>query len=141
MSFPTNFPLHEFTDSDTATEHGIDNTPPVYILPNLKALAQRLQQVRNYIATKHGIRAIIISSGYRCPPLNNIISKTKSSQHQLGLAADITVIGWTPEQLAKVIQESGVSFDQCIIEKSTTAQWVHFSIQPAERNHTFSVDA
>jgi len=96
-----NFTLDEFASKDGAP------TPPE-VLENLRKLAQNLQVLRDYIG-----KPIKINSGYRSPAHNAKIKGARNSQHIKGKAADITVTGVTPNQLAaiifKLIQEKKIS--------------------------------
>jgi len=68
MQLSKNFALAELTHSDTAIARGIDNTLPPYLMRNAKALAERLQLIRDALGVPIGI-----SSGYRCPELNKAV--------------------------------------------------------------------
>ena len=77
MKLSQNFSLNEFTKSQTATRHNIDNTPSMTVILNLKTLCESvLQPIRN-----HFMKPMIISSGYRCEELNTKIGGSKRSQH------------------------------------------------------------
>lgn len=134
MQLTNNFTLAELTHSDTARAHGIDNTLPPYLMRNIKALAERLQLIRDALGVP-----ITISSGYRCPELNKAVGGKTTSQHQLGLAADIHAKGYTAQELFKFITGSNFGFDQLILEKVGGKEWVHISVQPKERNDDFSI--
>ena len=79
------FTLEEFTFSQTATRKGIDNTPHEGILDNLCILANGMEHVRNLLNAP-----IHVSSGYRCPELNDLLGSKRTSQHTKGLACDFT---------------------------------------------------
>jgi uncharacterized protein YcbK (DUF882 family) len=72
---------------------------PDNVLANVKILAAQLQALRNEL--KAGIK---INSGYRSPAHNAKIGGAKKSQHLTGRAADIVVNGYTPKQVAEVIE-------------------------------------
>ena len=135
MKLSKNFSLQEFQYSYTADSNGIDNTVPAYLYSNLKTLAERLQLIRDAINLP-----ITISSGYRSPELNKLVGGAATSQHQLGLAADIVCSGLSAQALYEVIVDLGISFDQLIIEKAGGKEWVHISVQPAERNEKMRYD-
>ena len=134
MNLTKNFTLAELVNSDTAQSRGIDNSLPSYLKRNAQALAERLQLIRDALGV-----SIVISSGYRCPELNKAVGGTKSSQHQLCLAADIHATGYTAQELFKAISDGNFGFDQLILEKVGGKEWVHLSVQPKERNDDFSI--
>lgn len=134
MKLTNNFTLSELTYSDTANARGIDNTLPPHLMRNIKALAERLQMIRDALGVP-----ITISSGYRSHELNNAVGGAKSSQHQLALAADIHAKGCTAQELFKLISGSNFGFDQLILERVGGKEWVHISVQPKERNDDFSI--
>lgn len=119
MNLSPHFSLSELVASQVATRKGIDNTPAPTIVTNLTRLAVLLEQVRALVAGP-----ITISSGYRSPALNKAVGGAAGSAHLLGLAADIVVPGWPPKKLAKVIEKSGLAFDQLIYEGT----WVHIAL-------------
>ena len=74
-------------------------------------------------------KPIVISSGYRCPPLSEAIGSSSKSQHCVGNAVDIEVLGVSTYDLADLIVTS-LDFDQCILEcytGETNSGWVHVS--------------
>ncbi len=97
---------------------------------NLERLIGVLDQIRE----KWG-SAIIVTSGYRNEKLNNAVGGSKTSAHRYGLAADIHPKSGSILDLAAQIAESGIGFDQLILEKVTTkngkitdCQWLHFGL-------------
>ena len=127
MKLSEHFTLEELTASDTAARLGIDNTPPVYVIENLKRLCALLEDVRHAVG-----KPIRISSGYRCLKVNHAVGSRDTSQHLQGCAADIKVQGVTVDELMKVIIGAGVKFDQLIREFDS---WVHISVPntPADK--------
>jgi len=114
------FTLEEFTFSETATRKGIDNTPHEGILDNLCILANGMEDVRNLLNAP-----IHISSGYRCPALNDTIGSKRTSQHIQGLACDFTSISYgSPDSIVLAIISSDILYDQIILEYNS---WVHIS--------------
>ena len=67
---------------------------PDHILENIKELAYHLQRLRDKLDSP-----IKINSGYRCEIHNSVIGGSKNSQHTKGLASDIVVKDYTPEQV------------------------------------------
>tara|TARA_R100000951_G_scaffold100286_1_gene91040 strand:- start:583 stop:1044 length:462 start_codon:yes stop_codon:yes gene_type:complete len=137
MKLTTNFSLHEFTKSQTATRHGIDNTPSMTNIINLKSLCEGvLQPVRN-----HFMKPMIISSGFRCKELNTKIGGSKTSQHVLGQAADIEVLGFSNVELSDWIN-ANLDFDQLILEfynekEGPHSGWVHVSFDKGYNKHDY----
>ena len=85
MKLSEHFDLDEFTRSATADRLHIDNTIPEELIPNLKNLCvQVLEPLREHFGTP-----VVISSGYRCPALNQAVGGVPNSQHLTGEAADI----------------------------------------------------
>jgi hypothetical protein len=120
------FSLDEFTASQEATRHGINNKPSEKVVENLRMLAALLEQVRELL----GGGAIRISSGYRSLALNRHIGSNDTSAHVRGWAADFTCPSFgTPIEVAKKIAGSNLKFDQMIYEGT----WIHISCDPKNR--------
>ncbi|MGV7210509.1 D-Ala-D-Ala carboxypeptidase family metallohydrolase [Oxalobacteraceae bacterium A2-2] len=119
MNLSEHFTLEELVASQIAARRRIDNRPGPAIIENLRRVAGVLEQVRAAVG-----RPITVSSGYRCPALNTAVGGASSSAHLQGLAADITVSGMAPKDLAKAIIAAGVQFDQLIYEGA----WVHIGL-------------
>lgn len=66
-------------------------------------LVEILQKIRNHFG-----KAITITSGYRCPTHNSKVSRAKNSYHTKGQAADFTVSGVTPREVAKYAESIGI---------------------------------
>ena len=129
MRLTNNFSLEEFERSDTAKRLGIDNHVPQFAIARLRTLCEKvLQPVRDHFGVP-----IIITSGYRCPDLNDAVKGATSSQHMKGEAADFKI---------KVDNTKGVklydlylwmvdnlSFDQLIWESRDGGRrkWIHVS--------------
>lgn len=121
MNITENFTMQELTESQTAIRFGIDNTPDDQAFRNLVSLAKSLQNIRDLIDMP-----LIITSGYRCSELNELIGGSKTSAHMKGFAADIRSHTFgTPYQLCEAIINSPIKFDQLILEFNS---WVHFGL-------------
>ena len=114
------FILAEFLYSDTANKHQVINIPCdeelLAVLNNINALVDNvLDPLRAMIA-----HPIIITSGYRCQRVNELVGGSKTSQHLLGKAADFHVQGYTPQQMEVVYQtiQMYYDFDQLIFYPS-----------------------
>lgn len=130
-----NFSMMELIHSDKAKANNIDNVPKdVKVYDNLlKLIYNVLQPLRDDLKAP-----IIVSSGYRCLKLNRLLKSKDTSEHVLGMAADINVKGLTPWQVYKYIINSKLKFHQCILEYNS---WVHISYNEAcnTREH-FRID-
>jgi hypothetical protein len=123
----TNFSLEELTASETASRHGIDNTPCPEHLDNLLRLATFLEEVKALL----GGKPIMINSAYRGPAVNEKVGGSKASQHMVGCAADIRVPGMTPREVCLAIKASDLAFDQLIqefYEEGKAGGWTHVSV-------------
>ena len=146
MRLTNNFSLEEFERSDTAKRLGIDNHVPQFAIARLRTLCEKvLQPVRNHFGIP-----IIITSGYRCPALNNAVGGAPSSQHMKGEAADF-YINAPPLTLRDIYlwMVDNLSFDQLIWEvrplrqaqgRPTNSKWIHVSYknEKANRQQVFS---
>lgn len=110
------FSYSEFFKSDAADKHQINNIPDnmtlSHVLGNINAL---VLNVLDPLRAKIG-RPIIITSGYRCKRVNELVGGSKTSQHMTGKAADIHVQGYTPQQMDMVYRtiQMYYDFDQLI---------------------------
>jgi hypothetical protein len=126
------FSLAEFTVSETAARHGIDNVPPLGSpeRANLKRTAELMEEVRAILG-----HPILITSGYRGPEVNAAVGGSKNSAHMSGLAADFICPGFgNPlaicHKLRPHMRKLGI--DQVIHEYST---WVHLGLTGGEPRH------
>lgn len=121
MKLTENFSMHEFLRSQTAARHDISMDPPLVVIDNLRRLCvDILQPLRD-----NAHLPISVSSGYRPLELNRMIGGSTTSAHPDGRAADITMQGTTPLELAQMIKEMELPYDQVIHE---FGQWVHVGI-------------
>ncbi|WP_079227130.1 D-Ala-D-Ala carboxypeptidase family metallohydrolase [Pseudomonas putida] len=123
MYITPHFTLTEMISSQAAAREGLDNTPSLAVMSNLRLLCQALEEVRALFASP-----IIISSGYRSLALNSHIGGARNSQHTSGLAADFTVVDIDSREVVRRVSESAVAFDQLILEFDS---WIHLSVSVA----------
>ena len=140
MQISKNFSLEEFERSDTAKRLGIDNHVPQFAIARLRTLCEKvLQPVRDHFGVP-----IIITSGYRCPDLNDAVKGATSSQHMKGEAADF-YINAPPLTLRDIYlwMVDNISFDQLIWEvrplrqaqgRPTNSKWIHVSYKNEKAN-------
>ena len=96
--------------------------PPPEVVANLTILAREvLDPTRAACAMP-----IVVTSGYRPAALNALIGGSPTSDHLLGLAADIHALGHTVDWLLiKIRGLQGLPLKQAIVE---FGQWVHVSV-------------
>lgn len=123
------FSLSELTRSATAIKEGIPNDPNEAQIKDLYRLMDYLDKVREAFG-----KAIIVTSGFRSPLLNEHIKGSDKSQHMKGQAADIRPHDIKElRQLFDLIRKIG-GFDQLIYEEPTgRTPWIHVSIPPANK--------
>jgi len=88
-----NFKLKEF-------ECKCECDMPLEVYENIIKLASQLQFLRDYTG-----RPITINSAYRCPEHNAKVGGSKTSQHLLGKAADITIQSLKTTEVYALIEE------------------------------------
>ena len=133
LKLSEHFYLREFVGSSTATARGIENIPSKSVIKNLRNLCKQvLEPLRNHYG-----KAIYISSGYRCPELNQAVGGVAFSQHLTGEAADLVLpsIALGKEWL-EWIRQNIRNFDQCILERNRKGLcWLHVSCRPEGQEH------
>ena len=93
MKLTDNFNLSEFRCR-------CDNCDlPKDLISNIKELASSLQAIRDRFNAP-----VTINSAYRCPNHNKASGGVYNSQHILAKAADITIKGFTPDEVADEIE-------------------------------------
>ena len=121
------FTIGEFEKSETANKLGYNNHIPVSLYPNVQALIKNvLEPIRT-----HAGRPIFINSGYRCPLLNKAVGGVPSSQHVLGMAADITTKDRKKDLRIVDYVNENIEFDQMIIYKT----FIHISYNENRNRH------
>lgn len=114
------FKSFEITYSYIAEQNNIDNTPKdETIIDNLNYTLQRLEEIREGYK-----KPIVISSGYRCEELNELVGGVDNSKHKDGLAVDLK---WDSDLVEYLIDNC--SFDKLIREKSGKTKWIHIQFK------------
>ncbi len=91
----------EAIHSNTAKRKGIDNTPNPTQLENMKVTAEKVfEPLRAWVGGP-----IKVNSFFRSPELNTAIGGSKTSQHLLGKAADITIQSLKPIEVFAIIED------------------------------------
>ena len=126
------FTFHEFERSETARSLGIDNRMPelieAHVVELVDCLLDPLREAWD--------APLVVSSGYRCPELNDAVGGSKTSAHLAGWAADLVpesgdgrgvqeLVNFTVEWLTA----TSLPFDQMIDERSGGRRWLHLGIR------------
>lgn len=134
MQISEHFSLQELSVSELAVRNGWDNSPSPQELENLTRLAQLLEQVRALLG-----KPIVINSAFRSKQVNDAVGSKDSSQHRIGCAADIRVVGMNPDEVCRAIIASEIQYDQIIREfydPEKGGGWTHISV-PNKPNDYF----
>lgn len=126
MKLSEHFTLEELTASEEAKIHRIDNTAPQEIVPRLVLVAQMLEEIRKSL----GDAPMTVTSGYRCPELNALVSTAHNSDHIYGRAADFIAPQFgDPYEIARHLQPlvELLGIGQLILEGVKGKKWVHVS--------------
>lgn len=122
------FTIKELCKSSTAVLKKIDNTPNQVVIANLELL---VKYILDPLREKYG-KPIYVNSGYRSRNLNKAVGGSSTSQHLLGLAADITTDSVSEnKKLFNLIIDLDLPFDQLIDEKKF--KWIHVSFSDKPR--------
>lgn len=129
------FSVEELTHTD---HRELDNTPTtaekciidgkeviVNAVANLPRLAGFLEQVKTLV----GGKPVIVNSAFRSEAVNSAVGSKNTSDHRRGCAADIRVIGMTPDEVTRAIIASDLPYQQVIREFD---RWTHVAITTNE---------
>lgn len=124
------FSIQELTSSATAQREGLDNRPTESAYHLLHVL---VEQLLDPIREAWG-EPIVVSSGYRCKELNELVGGAKHSHHLIGCAADLIAGNRADHRrLFELIQqmqcEGKIRFTQLIWESD--GRWIHISYVPS----------
>lgn len=144
MMLSPHFSLAEFTASQTAERAGIDNDLPPELWGNARATAEMLERIRKFLSDKLGLvngAPILITSGYRCIPLNRLLGSKDGSDHPRAEAADWhSPVAGRPTDICRLLAPhvDALGIGQLINEfPSKSGGWIHTSIgiprNPANR--------
>ena len=123
------FTISELCASATARREGIDNRPTECAYHLLHVL---VEQLLDPIRKAWGA-PIVVSSGYRCRELNELVGGAKHSHHLLGCAADLIAGNRDDHRrlfllIQQLLQEGRIRFTQLIWEGD--GRWLHISYVP-----------
>ena len=125
MQLSKHFTLEEMEKSSTGIRLGIKNKAGSGEIKNLGDLCYEILEP---VRVKFD-KPVTITSGYRSPELSEAIGSKATSQHCLGEAVDMEVIGVSNLEVALWIQNH-CDFDQLILEYYTgeaNSGWIHVS--------------
>lgn len=126
------FTFSEFERSETARSLGIDNRMPelveAHVVELVDCLLDPLREVWD--------APIVVSSGYRCPMLNDAVGGSETSAHLAGWAADLVPSAGDKRSVDEFVRfavdwllASGRRFDQAISEQSGCTRWLHIGVR------------
>jgi putative chitinase len=130
MTLSTHFTLAEATYSETAIRLGINNQPSEQQLANMKIAAEGMEQVRELTGP------LRVNSWLRLPEVNVAVGGSKVSSHMDGWAIDCSSSKLTPYEICKLVEDSGIKFDQMIHE---FGRWMHISFAPEMRGQKLTI--
>ena len=113
MKLTTNFSFSEFNKRNYNV--------PTDVLRNLIELAKNLQVLRDEVK-----KPIKITSGYRPAELNAKVGGATKSRHITGEAADFKIEGYTPKQVAAIIEKLIAEGKMKQGGLGTYSTWVHY---------------
>lgn len=128
------FTISELIHSDTAILHNINNMPDINSLDNMLNLIHYvLNPIRERIK-----KPMIITSGYRCKKVNELVGGKPTSQHLKGQAVDFVIEGMKPAEIVHFIRNMCIEYDQLINEYD---RWVHISFNKGNnKQQSFKVE-
>jgi len=116
MKLTTNFNLSEFN------KHNFTITDTIF--QNIFELAKNLQVLRDEVK-----KPIKITSGYRNAEFNAKIKGAIKSRHITGEAADFKIEGYTPKQVAAIIEKLIAAGKMEQGGLGTYSTWVHYDVR------------
>lgn len=129
------FTFRELLRSEIAIKNDVANMPLLYgehhVYMNLEKLVDNLlDPIRERFATP-----VIITSGYRCERLNELVKGVEDSQHREGKAADFYFAGFTAKEMTQAFFEiaEDFDFDQLIYYKKR--HFIHVSYNGDSNRH------
>lgn len=132
------FTFRELLRSEIAIKNDVANTPflygEYYAYMNLEKLVDNLlDPIRERFATP-----VIVTSGYRCRRLNELVKGVEDSQHREGKAADFYFAGFTPKEMTQAFFEIADNFDYDQLIYYKKRHFMHISYNgDSNRRETF----
>jgi uncharacterized protein YcbK (DUF882 family) len=123
MKLTNNFNLNEFN------KHNFPLTET--ILRNIQELAKNLQVLRDEVK-----KPIKITSGFRDPSFNKKIGGATQSRHITGEAADLKIEGYTPKQVAAIIEKLIAAGKMKQGGLGIYSTWIHYDVRGTKARWT-----
>jgi uncharacterized protein YcbK (DUF882 family) len=123
MKLTNNFNLNEFN------KHNFPLTET--ILRNIQELAKNLQVLRDEVK-----KPIKITSGYRDSSFNKKIGGATQSRHITGQAADLKIEGFTPKQVAAIIEKLIAAGKMKQGGLGIYSTWIHYDVRGTKARWT-----
>lgn len=129
------FTFEELLKSNVSMQKGITNLPFVHgdlhVYKNLATLVDELlDPIREHFATP-----MIVTSGYRCQYLNELVGGEIDSQHRTGKAVDFYFDGFTAMEMLKAFFEISVEFDYDQLIYYKKRHFIHISYNGKRNRH------
>ena len=121
------FSLKELIASTEAYKRKIDNTPCEEEKEHLEELMEFMDGIRSTWGS-----AIIVTSGYRCPQLNEKVGGAKTSAHLTGYALDIVPANNQKDKFFLFFKDylKDKDFDELLLERGSNGRiWIHFALK------------
>ena len=121
------FSLKELIASTEAYKRKIDNTPGEEEKEHLEELMEFLDGIRGAWGSP-----LIVTSGYRCPQLNEAVGGSKKSAHQTGYAVDCVPANNKKKKFFEFCKEylKSRDFDELLFEKNNSGSiWIHIALK------------
>jgi uncharacterized protein YcbK (DUF882 family) len=123
MKLTTNFNLSEFN------KHNFTITDTIF--QNIFELAKNLQVLRDEVK-----KPIKITSGFRDPSFNKKIGGATQSRHITGEAADLKIEGYTPKQVAAIIEKLIAAGKMKQGGLGIYSTWIHYDVRGTKARWT-----
>lgn len=124
MKLTNHFSFEEITNTSNTELLSLNRRRAMLILDHVYKLALFAEQVRAFLDVP-----MIITSGFRCQELNEVVGGSSTSQHTRAEAIDfIPGKFMTVEEAYDKIKKSRLIYGQLIIERSKGKEWVHVSM-------------
>jgi uncharacterized protein YcbK (DUF882 family) len=123
MNLSEHFKLSELTKTSYADYTRLNDHYARENISKLQVLAKTILEPCRAICGP-----LIVTSGVRCPELNEKVKGVKTSQHCLCEAADVVPSKMNIEEAFLKIAASDIPYGQLILECINGSKWIHVSL-------------